>query len=63
MEWMKQINVLWVITDEKVRGLLKHRSLWTLSEQVACIQSLVIYQIMRLLDGYIHHQIAVLQHR
>ncbi|KAG4431746.1 hypothetical protein IFR05_012780 [Cadophora sp. M221] len=44
-------NVVWEIITSKVTQLLEPRPNWSIAEHLACVQALIIFQIIRLFDG------------
>jgi hypothetical protein len=43
--------MVWDIVSAKVTALMEPRASWSVAEHLACLQALVIYQIIRLFDG------------
>jgi hypothetical protein len=54
--------MIWDIITTKVSWLVEPRVSWSVSEHLACVQALVIFQIIRLLDGDIHQRADAEQH-
>lgn len=48
--------MVWEIVSAKVAQLMEPRGSWSVAEHLACLQSLIIYQIIRLFDGDIRQR-------
>ncbi|KAE9375228.1 hypothetical protein N431DRAFT_369461 [Stipitochalara longipes BDJ] len=47
----KNEAMVWDIVSTKAAALMEPRTSWSIAEHLACLQALVIYQIIRLFDG------------
>jgi len=47
----KNEAMVWDIVSTKAAALIEPRASWSVAEHLACLQALVIYQIIRLFDG------------
>lgn len=54
----KNAPILLKAIDEKIHGLIATGNGWTLQEHLAAVQALIVYQIIRLLDGDLSYQAA-----